>query len=164
MVSRTQIVVVVDAERPHITAPPTVTTTSDPGQNYASSVALGSPVVSDNCGVASVTNDAAQHFPLGTNWVTWTVADVHGNVNSATQQVIVSLIAMHPTGIVRNPDGTFSISFQGASNQVYVVEISSDLFDWFPVATNTAAENGTSSYTDAPTDDDPVRFYRTLTQ
>ena len=52
-------------------------------------VALGTPSVSDDCQVASVTNNAPDLFPAGTNLVTWTVYDIAGNYASATQTVVV---------------------------------------------------------------------------
>jgi hypothetical protein len=161
--SKIQIVVITNAQLPRITAPPAVTVTADAGQNYASSVSLGQAVVSDSCGIAGVTNDAPAHFPIGTNFVTWTVINIHGNRNTAAQQVIVNPAPDLPhqaTGIVSNGDGTFTITFQGSSNSVYTVQISSNLLDWIPVQTNTSAGDGTWSYTDADAPNAPVRFYR----
>ena len=51
---------------------------ADAGQCYATGVALGTPTTADNCGVASVTNNAPAQFPVGTTTVTWTVTDNHG--------------------------------------------------------------------------------------
>ncbi|MDP3666621.1 MAG: HYR domain-containing protein, partial [Sediminibacterium sp.] len=53
-------------------------------------VALSIPVTADNCGVASVVNDAPSVFPVGTTTVTWTVTDIHGNKNTTTQSVTVT--------------------------------------------------------------------------
>jgi len=85
----TQTVMVIDAEEPTITPPAAVTVSTAPGQNYASSVALGTPTTADNCGVASFANDAPAHFPQGTTTVTWTVTDSSGNTATATQLVTV---------------------------------------------------------------------------
>jgi hypothetical protein len=71
------------------TAPDTVRVILDSGST-ATGVALGKPATADNCGVASVTNDAPSAFPVGTTTVTWTVTDVNGNSTMATQIVIVS--------------------------------------------------------------------------
>ena len=85
----TQTVTVVDAEPPTVTAPANVIVSIIAGKNYATDVALGSPVTADNCGVASVTNNAPTQFPVGTNTVTWTVTDTSGNTASAVQTVTV---------------------------------------------------------------------------
>jgi VCBS repeat-containing protein len=81
--------IVSDTTPPTITCPGNVTVNADLGQCSATGVNLGSPVATDNCGVASVTNDAPGSFALGTNIVTWTVADIHGNQITCQQQVIV---------------------------------------------------------------------------
>ena len=56
----------------------------------ATGVVLGSPTVNDNCGVATVTNNAPASFPIGTNYVTWTVKDNSGNTATCIQTVIVN--------------------------------------------------------------------------
>ncbi|MDD3011252.1 MAG: HYR domain-containing protein, partial [Bacteroidales bacterium] len=104
----TQTVTVADNEDPIITCPSDVTINTDPGDCFASSVSLGTPVVYDNCGVASVTHDAATSFPVGTTVVTWTVTDLSGNTAICTQNVTVidneqpSIIC--PAAITRGTD------------------------------------------------------------
>ncbi|WP_298500598.1 HYR domain-containing protein, partial [uncultured Algibacter sp.] len=62
-----------------ITCPTDVTVNVDAGLCTASNVDLGTaPTGSDNCSVASVTNDAPATFPLGDTVVTWTVTDGSG--------------------------------------------------------------------------------------
>lgn len=85
----TQTVTVTDDEDPTITAPEDVTVGTDAGSCSASDVDLGTPVTDDNCGVASVTNDAPAVFSKGVTTVTWTVVDIHGNTATATQTVTV---------------------------------------------------------------------------
>jgi len=87
--SCTQMVTVVDNQPPTISCPATVAVNTDTGQCYASSVNLGTSVTSDNCGVATVVNNAPAQFPVGTNFVVWTATDLHGNFSSCTQTVIV---------------------------------------------------------------------------
>ena len=48
-------------------------------------VSLGSATTSDNCSVASTTNDAPTAFELGETTVTWTVTDGAGNTATTTQ-------------------------------------------------------------------------------
>ncbi len=85
----TQTVTVTDNQDPTITAPANVsvfpTTSCD-----TSGVNLGTPVTNDNCGVASVSNNAPATFPLGTTTVIWTVTDNSGNTTTANQTVIVT--------------------------------------------------------------------------
>jgi hypothetical protein len=87
-VTAQQTVTVTDNELPSLTAPSNITTGNDAGKNGAA-VPVGSASVNDNCGVASVTNDAPVFFTTGTTVVTWTVTDIHGNAKTATQSVTV---------------------------------------------------------------------------
>lgn len=77
-----------DNINPVITAPLNVTVSPNIGCE-AVGVTLGTPVTSDNCSVASVSNDAPSIYPIGTTTVTWTVTDGSGNVATATQLVTV---------------------------------------------------------------------------
>src|SRR5690606_12882840 len=52
-------------------------------------VHLGSPIVADNCGTATVSHNATASFPLGSTTVTWTALDLAGNTSSCTQQITV---------------------------------------------------------------------------
>ena len=77
-----------DNTNPVIIAPLNVTVTPNLGCE-AIGVTLGSPITSDNCAVATVSNDAPAIYPIGTTTVTWTVTDAAGNVATATQLVTV---------------------------------------------------------------------------
>jgi len=87
----TQSVTVTDDEDPTITCPNDVTVFNDLGDCFTDSanVSLGNPTIGDNCGVATVTNNAPLTFPVGTTTVTWIVTDIHGNTASCTQDVTV---------------------------------------------------------------------------
>ncbi|MBT5171303.1 MAG: 6-bladed beta-propeller, partial [Candidatus Nitrosopelagicus sp.] len=50
-------------------------------------VFLDVPLVTDDVGVYSITNDAPEVFPLGETIVTWTADDVIGNTSTLTQSV-----------------------------------------------------------------------------
>ncbi len=78
-----------DIERPQIQPPSNVTTNVDLGQCSSSNVNLGQPTVSDNCGVASIENDAPGLFPSGETLVVWTATDHAGNSGTCTQTVSV---------------------------------------------------------------------------
>ncbi len=92
----TQTVVVNDTEKPKIKAPALVSVVNTPGLCTAT-VDLGTPVTSDNCGVASVTNNAPAVFPVGTTIVTWMVTDIHGNVTDTAKQKVVVIDNDNPT-------------------------------------------------------------------
>ncbi len=85
----TQVVIVTDLAVPTITAPAAVTVPADVTCT-ASGVVLGTPVTADNCGVASVTNNAPATYPLGVTTVVWTVTDFNGNIATANQTVTVT--------------------------------------------------------------------------
>jgi gliding motility-associated-like protein len=82
---------VIDIELPTITCPATVNAVADLNECSidAVSVNLGTPLTGDNCGVATVSNNAPTSYPVGTTTVTWTVTDIHGNSQSCEQLVIV---------------------------------------------------------------------------
>jgi hypothetical protein len=84
----TQLVTVVDDTNPVITCPAAVSVSANASCG-ATGVSLGTPITSDNCSVASVTNDAPGTFPLGNTTVTWTVTDGSGNTFTCTQIVTV---------------------------------------------------------------------------
>ena len=83
-------VTVIDDTDPTITAPAGVSVGNDSGVCTASGVALGSATTDDNCGVASVTNDALATYPLGETIVTWIVTDNTDNTATALQTVTVT--------------------------------------------------------------------------
>ena len=86
-VTATQIVTVVDTTAPKITAPNDVTVEAIGLENNV--VNLGELSVEDITGVAAITHNAPEHFPLGTTIVTWTVTDNYGNIITADQKVTV---------------------------------------------------------------------------
>ncbi|MBK9457100.1 MAG: T9SS type A sorting domain-containing protein, partial [Bacteroidetes bacterium] len=85
----TQVVIVTDEVLPTITAPAAVVVSAD-SSCTASEVSLGTPITADNCGVATVTNNAPATYPLGATTVTWTVTDVNGNFATVAQTVTVT--------------------------------------------------------------------------
>ena len=74
---------------PVITCPADVIITIASGCD-ATGVSIGTPVTSDNCGVASVTNNhPSTTYPVGSTFVTWTVTDLAGNTATCIQLVKV---------------------------------------------------------------------------
>jgi hypothetical protein len=87
-------ITVEDLVDPTITCPATVEVTPDPGLCTASGIGLGSPTTSDNCHVASVTNNASEPYSMGNTIVTWTVTDDAGNSATCDQTVTVQPAAI----------------------------------------------------------------------
>ncbi|WP_165829081.1 HYR domain-containing protein, partial [Flavobacterium sp. HTF] len=86
----TSVTVVNDTQKPTITCPANVTKTTDANSCTATGVVLGTPTTADNCGVASVTNNAPSSYPIGVTTVTWTVTDNSGNTATCSQTVTIS--------------------------------------------------------------------------
>jgi hypothetical protein len=84
------VVNVVDNQPPTITCPANVNAVADAGLCSASGVVLGTPVVNDNCGTPTVTNNAPSVFPVGTTLVTWTVTDANSLTATCVQTVVVT--------------------------------------------------------------------------
>ena len=84
-----QLVTVVDNEEPTINCPDDTTVYADNNTCEATGVVLNIPQTDDNCGVASVSNDAPAGIPLGTNIITWTVTDDGGLTATCAQNVTV---------------------------------------------------------------------------
>src|SRR5258706_11742371 len=83
-----QLIFVRDQTLPTIACPSNLIATANSGCN-ATNVNLGTPITTDNCGIATVSNNAPSALPLGTNVVTWTVVDNSGNTASCQQLVVV---------------------------------------------------------------------------
>ena len=99
-----QTVTVSDAEAPVITCPASVTVGLPVGSLYVdgAAVSLGAPTVTDNCAIASITNDAPGTYPPGVTTVTWTAIDTSGNVSICTQ-----LVNIAGTPLTFTPESTF---------------------------------------------------------
>ncbi|HEY5913043.1 MAG TPA: HYR domain-containing protein [Verrucomicrobiae bacterium] len=86
-----QTIRVQDTTAPTIVAPAAIAVDPDAPQCFATAagVNLGTPLTADNCGVASVVNNAPAQFATGPTIVTWTVTDINGLKATATQVVTV---------------------------------------------------------------------------
>ncbi len=147
-VPKTIDVVLQDIVPPVINCPTNVTVSADATHCYASSVALGIPVTSDNCSTVSVTNNSTGSFPVGVTTVTWTATDVAGNKASCTQLVTV-IDQTPPTAVCKNTtvslnaSGTATItasSVDNGSNDVCGIKslsVNKVSFDCTNVGTNT---------------------------
>ncbi|MGZ4072672.1 MAG: beta strand repeat-containing protein, partial [Bacteroidia bacterium] len=98
-----QTVTVTDNINPTIIAPAAISATPASGACTVSGLSLGTPVTTDNCGVASVTNNSPSAFPVGITTVTWTVTDNSGNIATANQTVTISASSVNYwTGSISN--------------------------------------------------------------
>jgi gliding motility-associated-like protein len=84
-----QQVTVTDLVAPVITSPTDITVSANSGCS-ATGVVLGNPVVTDDCAILSLINNAPAIFPLGTTTVTWTATDINGNSAQSIQLVTVN--------------------------------------------------------------------------
>jgi hypothetical protein len=87
--SCTTNVTLIDAVSPAITCPANVAVSADANSCSATGVSLETAATDDNCGVASIINNAPASFPVGNTTVTWTVTDNAGNTNTCAQTVTV---------------------------------------------------------------------------
>jgi gliding motility-associated-like protein len=119
----TQTVSVLDTENPTIVAPTALVTFTNIDCE-AANVVLGTPVVTDNCTVATVTNDAPALFPFGYTTVTWTVTDAAGNIATATQVVevrdtVVPVAVLSPITVNLQTTGSVSITVADVNTGTY---------------------------------------------
>ncbi|GET27004.1 hypothetical protein NT017_33330 [Prolixibacter sp. NT017] len=112
-------VTVTDDQNPTITAPADVSVYFDPSSCVATGVSLGTPTTDDNCGVASVTNNAPVSFPEGTTTVTWTVTDNSGNTATATQKVTVTGFISSDDPSTEGTDSWIGHIYDGTNFQDY---------------------------------------------
>ncbi len=143
----TQTVTVLDAQVPTISAPANITVQAN-ASCVAYNVNIGNPITTDNCGVASVTNNGPAVYPLGTTTVTWTVSDNSGNTATATQTITVvdqalpivvapsnvTLFASNSCSILNS---SFSLGSAYTSDNCTVANISNNAPAAFPVGTTT---------------------------
>ncbi len=85
-----QNIIINDITDPTITCPAEINQSVDPGSCTAIGISLGTPVTTDNCSIASVTNNAPASFSHGTKVVTWTATDVAGNMATCNQNVNIT--------------------------------------------------------------------------
>ena len=88
--SDTQTVTVI-FNQPIITAPNNLNIDPDPSSCIAENVDLGTPSVTGGCGVATISNNAPNDYPVGVTQVVWTLVDGSGIEVTDTQLVTVTL-------------------------------------------------------------------------
>jgi trimeric autotransporter adhesin len=155
----TQLVTIIDAQPPTITAPAAINLTNDPGQcgRAKSNIALGNPTTSDNCGVTSVTNNAPNFFPVGTTIVTWTAQDARGNTASANQTVIIrdtekptifapSAVTVDANATLCGRSSPFALGTATASDNCVIVTITNNAPSFWPVGITIVTWTATDQY------------------
>lgn len=79
-----------DAVLPAITCPTDSMYYVPEGTCSISGINLGTPIALDNCGLATVTNNAPSSFTVGINNVTWTARDNGNNTATCIQKIVVN--------------------------------------------------------------------------
>jgi gliding motility-associated-like protein len=99
-------VVVTDNTNPTITCSGPVTVNTTPGSCNVMGISLIAPVVSDNCSVSGLVNNAPFVYPVGITNVIWIVTDGSGNSNTCTQTVRVNATPLASNDIYSIPEDT----------------------------------------------------------
>ncbi len=88
----TQLVTIIDSQAPTlVSAPSTITATTNHGFSYSTGISLTPPEFSDDCSVnITLTNNAPVQYALGNTTITWTATDEAGNISTTNQLVIVN--------------------------------------------------------------------------
>jgi hypothetical protein len=121
----TQKVTIVDTTSPVITAPSDVSVEATSKSD--NTVSLETPVATDSVGVASVTNDAPEKFPVGETIVTWTAKDSSNNVNTATQKI--TIVDTVPPKFAKLSDVTAEATSNDNNSVSLVTPVVSDILD-----------------------------------
>jgi ethanolamine utilization microcompartment shell protein EutS len=98
----TATVTVEDKIAPILTVPVNIVKLNDQGVCGAV-VNIGQATATDNCSVATISNNAPAFFPVGITTVTWTVVDVNGNTTTGTQTVEITNNAPVISGLTVSP-------------------------------------------------------------
>ncbi|MBX7052849.1 MAG: HYR domain-containing protein [Flavobacteriales bacterium] len=150
-------ITITDDEQPVITCPLDITADNDSSLCEAF-ITVPAITAADNCAVASMVNDynntadASDIYPVGTTTITWTVTDIHGNVSTCAQTIVVNdpelPIITCPTDITQTADAGVceafvSVSAPAVADNCSVASVvndynnTSDATDVYPVGTTT---------------------------
>lgn len=123
--TKEQLITVTDNEKPTIQAPGAVSVVNDNGTCGATISSLGTPITSDNCGVATISNNAPTVFPVGTTIVTWTVTDIHGNTTDTAQQLVTVIDNQKPVVVTK----TVTVSLVNGNATISADDVNNGSFD-----------------------------------
>ncbi|MEO9276942.1 MAG: HYR domain-containing protein, partial [Nitrososphaera sp.] len=143
--NQTQVPKIID---PNDKTPPTITAPADitvEATGMLTSVSIGQATATDDSGVASITNNAPQKFPLGTTMVTWTATDNGGNIAKAVQKITVIdttapvLTAPPPITIeAKSPDhNSVDLGLPSVNDAVGVESVTNDAPPYFSIGQTT---------------------------
>src|SRR5439155_23545742 len=96
---------------------------------------------------------------LGSDAFTFRASD--GLTNSADATVTIAVNPTSPifTGFERPSDGRFTLHVVAPAGPAYVIEASTNLFNWLPIVTNLSPANP-FNFIDGDAPGYPQRFYR----
>ena len=83
----THKVIITDTTAPSISAPADVI--QEATSKLENTISLETPSVSDNVGIATVSNDAPEFYPVGETIIAWTATDSNGLSSTATQKITI---------------------------------------------------------------------------
>ena len=130
--------------------------------NYTIYYGTESGVYPNAVRVGNVTTATLSNLVQGiTYYFAATTTDTAGMESDYSQELsyVIPLPSPAVVSIVASANGQLTINVSGATNQNCIVEASTDLATWIPVATNTVP----FIFTDTATRQFPQRFYRTRT-
>ncbi|OLD30521.1 MAG: hypothetical protein AUI62_01215, partial [Thaumarchaeota archaeon 13_1_40CM_2_39_7] len=133
---------------PNDKTPPSITAPSDMTVEAAgvlTSISIGQATATDDTGIASITNNSPQKFPLGTTMVTWTALDNGGNVAKTIQKITVVdtttpvLTAPQPVTVeAKNPDhNVIDLGLPSVNDAVGVESVTNDAPPYFALGQTT---------------------------
>jgi len=99
------------------------------------------------------------------NTFTVTANETDLNLANSTAQVMTMVTnpsLAHLAGTVVPTNGYFQLTLTGQPGQTHAIEVSTNLFGWIKVHTNTTAGNGTFKFTDTNAPSFKYRFYRAV--
>lgn len=79
-----------DLVSPTITCPADTNVETLFGLCTVTGIQLGNPIVVDNCGILSISNNAPSSFSVGVNSITWTATDLSNNMSTCVQKIFVA--------------------------------------------------------------------------
>ena len=103
----------------------------------------------------------------GSPYDNFAVVASDGQSESAPAVVTVGIWPPVPASFTScsiSPNGSFQLTFQGATNTPYDIWVSTNLMDWKMLGLATQTEMGWFRYEDVPATNYPQRFYRAVTK